>query len=267
MFFDQRQAYQFSHLQTMMANLFQWGEVIKVEGARASIKLGDIETGPLPVVYGAVGADKAGIEPGQGDQAFLAVPFGDLNQAVILGFVHKTSDLPFGKEGFARKPHVIFEDGTSLVYDKETKTLELNLSPEGAALSIKVSGNVSIEAKTASLKANEVGVDCEKAEVSCQSISVKSEQAEIEGININVKGNTSFAGNVSFGGSVRSSSGSPLPIEGAVKIDGEITSSGLKVSGSVEAEDVKASGISLREHIHPVNVSQAITSPPQEGGA
>lgn len=88
--------------------------------------------------------------PKVGDIGVLLAPNGDVEHGVIIGFKHLQKDEPQDKNV---GQSVIFEDGTSVLYDDENSTMtikgnkEFKLVCDVATLNIQASGEVNLDVK------------------------------------------------------------------------------------------------------------------------
>jgi len=157
-----------SDLERKMDNVVVDGEVEEVEGNRVRVRISeDYLTNPVPFLAGNSGDFR---KPKKGDTVRLIRAQGNPLGGVVAGVIPKTGDK---KEGDFYKE---FEDGTKISYSEKSGQLnvagkKLKLNIEALSLSLKTSGNASIESKGAvSVKGSQILLDkkeVNKGVVSC----------------------------------------------------------------------------------------------------
>ncbi len=140
-------------------NLITFGtiETISEDGRFASLKIGEIATKPLrlPAVYGA--NFKMSMPAHESAQAVIIAPSGNLEAAVIAGFLWSQDIAPATSN--QKIDGIFFNDGTRLEYNSEDKILNVHSADKitidaagdaslnvGGNLTIKAAGNVALEA-------------------------------------------------------------------------------------------------------------------------
>ena len=156
-----------------------------------------------------------------------------LEEGVVLGAIYSDADKPDAGAG-AGKFRKVFEDGTTIEYDKNNHKLTADIKGDvdiKAALSIVAEATTTLTAK---------------ATVS----------ATVEAPVITLKGNVTVVGVISAGGL------SLAPVPGASGADGKV-SGNIETSGDIIAGgEVKAGTVSLSTHVHTSAAPGSPTSPP-----
>lgn len=112
-------------------NLFRIGTVSEIEGDRARVTFGDLDTALLPWITTRSGEDRTWWPPNIGEQVLVVSLGGDTAQGVIVGSLFQemapapTTDMAL--------THVAFGDGTVLTYDKTAHHLRGVLAEGGTA--------------------------------------------------------------------------------------------------------------------------------------
>lgn len=146
-------------------NLITFGTIstISDDGQFAAIKIGDIVTKPLrlPAIYGQ--NFKASMPAHESAQVVIGAPSGNLEAAVILGFLWSDNIPPYTDD--RKIDGILFEDGTTVEYNSEDKILKVKSADKitveavGDA-SFKAGGDMTIEAAgTLTLKANAITIE------------------------------------------------------------------------------------------------------------
>lgn len=139
-----------------LANIVRIGTILEVDyqKARAKVKIGDIKTGFLPWCTERAGLNKNWNPLDIGEQVVILSPNGELDRGVILPSLYQTSNPAPGHS--KDKTKNIFEDGTSIEYDKNVKSLLINLA---GTTNITITGAATINAQTVDLTATQTTVN------------------------------------------------------------------------------------------------------------
>lgn len=115
-----------TELDRRISNLIQLGHIHKVDGTKASVKIGEIITDTLPWVV-----TRAGVTwwvPEVGEQVVVLAPSGELNQGVILaGLYSQNHPAPSDDPN---EQVIQYPDGTKLTYNNHNLTIDAN--PQGS---------------------------------------------------------------------------------------------------------------------------------------
>lgn len=136
--------YRITELERRVANMLQVGTIAEVDHgkARASVSLGDLTTALLPWLTTRAMGDRTWWAPEPGEQVLVLSPSGDPAQAVILPALYQIAALaPAGSGDIAR---MIFDDETSVEYDRASHTLTLDIKGDTI---VNASGNITAHAK------------------------------------------------------------------------------------------------------------------------
>lgn len=77
--------FQHAEADRQLGTILQVGTVTAVEGAMVRVKIGDLDTQPLPVMRLAMGGLRLFATPSIGEQVVVAAPGGDMARAFIQG--------------------------------------------------------------------------------------------------------------------------------------------------------------------------------------
>ena len=124
--------------------LIRFGSVASVDlaAARCTVRVGDLESGPIRWIENRAGATRTWSPPSVGEQVVLLCPDGELEAGIALrGAVCEA----FGPPGSSLRELIRFKDGAEIAYDPETHFLEAVL-PAGATTAIVSPGGISIDA-------------------------------------------------------------------------------------------------------------------------
>jgi phage baseplate assembly protein V len=137
----------------ILANLFRYGTVqaVDVDSKRVTVKVGGVNTKPLPWVTWRAGRVRTWSPPSVGEQVMVLSPNGDLAAGVALpSLFSNANDKPDG----ATADNVIvgFGDGAVLLYDMASHLLRVTLPAGGrieasAPDGFKLTGDVDIAGK------------------------------------------------------------------------------------------------------------------------
>lgn len=158
-----------------LANIIRIGKVVEVnyQNQKAKVKLGELQTGYLPWVIDRAGSDRSWKPIDVGEQVVVLAPYGELKGGVILPSLYqKTYSCPTPDKN---KHTIIWEDGSTAVFDKKT-----------SSLNVEIKGKVTV---------NIIG----DAQISAQNVSITAQNTTVNG-NAVVTGNATVNGSVSLAG-------------------------------------------------------------------
>lgn len=207
-------------------SLVQFGDVTEVlPGALYRVELDDgLPTPPLPCLRHNSEKDVSYAPLSVGEQVVVMAPNGDFGLGFILGSIPKKATL---KDKPLTRPEMAFSDGTSLSYDKETKTLKVKVANEGK-VTIEVTGGA--------------------VTLICKTAEIQAEETTVTG-NLTVKGNVKSEKDIKADGNI--STAKNLEITGTSEMKGNIKVSGdLEATGELKGKEVKAGAIALTTHKH-----------------
>jgi phage baseplate assembly protein V len=212
-----------------MSDLLRFGTISEVQGDKARVKLAEkLVTDFLPVLQFA-NSYKQKWEPIRpGEQCFVLPNLGDINSGLIIRGVY-FDKLP--APGTSDKEEItIYEDGTSISYNTESKTLTVSLAKDATIgitgdANITVGGALNVTAQTANVEATKATVTAEtehKGNITVDGIITAT----------GVIGTTVTVGGAS--GAKLSASGGEFTIDRKLKVEGELNTNGsIKSSGTV----------------------------------
>ncbi len=125
-----------------LANIVRLGTVEEADYAQARVRIrcGDMLTGWLPWLTGRAGKDRDWWAPDLGEQVMVLSPSGDpLQGAVLFGVYQDSAPQP---ETDVNKRTVVFEDGTTVTYDRKNHKLDVLIKGDVA---VKVTGKVDMQ--------------------------------------------------------------------------------------------------------------------------
>lgn len=130
-------------LERRLVNLLRWGRITEtIEAqARCRVRVGELETVPLPWLTLRAGPDATWWAPEEDEQVLVLSPSGDLAQGVILPAVYQSQH-----PAPANLTHVHrhkYADGAVLEYDRNQHRLTAQLPP-GATLVVNADGGLSV---------------------------------------------------------------------------------------------------------------------------
>ncbi|TLW87028.1 phage baseplate assembly protein V, partial [Wolbachia endosymbiont of Drosophila santomea] len=116
-----------SELQRKLANIVRIGVVKEVdyEKAKVRVKIGELLTDFLPWITSRAGEERSWLPPSINEQVVILSPLGELSLGVVLaGIYQQNYSAPENSEMINS---LVFQDGTKLLYDKESKNLEISV--------------------------------------------------------------------------------------------------------------------------------------------
>lgn len=116
-----------SELSRKLANIIRIGIVKEVdyEKAKARVKIGEFLTDFLPWITSRAGEERSWLPPSINEQVVILSPLGELSLGVVLaGIYQQNYSAPENSEMINS---LVFQDGTKLSYDKESKNLEISV--------------------------------------------------------------------------------------------------------------------------------------------
>lgn len=222
-------AYDIAELKRWLANIVSVGFVSSVDEKTGRVRVlldgsqdPEDSTDLLPVMAKrAHNGDKDSWLPEAGEQVILLSLSDDVNNAIVIGSIPKTSDASGGKTFYKA-----FSDGTVIEYDKTRKALHVGVA-DGGTINISVSGGT--------------------AQLSAKSVTVTATEAmTLDAPKLTITGDTSIDKTLAVKGQASAASVATSSIaasSGGLKIG--------KVKGDIEADgDIKVGGISLTKHVH-----------------
>lgn len=124
-----------------LANMIRIGTVDAVEGATATVKIGDYVTPMLPMMAHRAGDDRSWHSFEPGEQVVVLSPSGEPAAGVIVGSYYSDErPAPYARLGIAAH---VFKDGCVIAYDRDAKNLLVQL-PDGGTVDIKATGGITI---------------------------------------------------------------------------------------------------------------------------
>jgi phage baseplate assembly protein V len=129
-----------SDAERRVANSIRLGVVEEADYARARVRVrsGETLTGWLPFATLRAGGDKTWHPVEVGEQVIFAAPNGDLRQAVVLAAVNSGKNAAPGDR--ATLCRTVYEDGTSITYDREAHTYLMDVNSAGG-ITINIGGS------------------------------------------------------------------------------------------------------------------------------
>lgn len=123
-----------------IGDLVRLGRVVEVEGKRARVAVGAIETDFIKYAAARMGRLKVWSAPIVGEQVLLFTPDGDIERAIIgPSIATADDDAPPGRVDL-----VELEDGGSISYDHDQQLLKIDLAA-GGRVEISAPGGVMIK--------------------------------------------------------------------------------------------------------------------------
>ncbi len=144
-----------SELQRKLANIVRIGVVKEVdyEKAKVRVKIGEFLTDFLPWITSRAGEERSWLPPSINEQVVILSPLGELSLGVVLaGIYQQNYSAPENSEMINS---LVFQDGTKLLYDKESKNLEISVVDK---LNFKV-GKSEIEMTKSGIKLKAERID------------------------------------------------------------------------------------------------------------
>lgn len=116
-----------AELQRKLANIIRIGVVkeIDYEKAKVKVKVGEFLTDFLPWIASKAGEDRSWAPPSIDEQVIVFSPLGELSLGVVLAGIYQQKYQV--QESKKEASSFVFQDGTKLSYDKETKHLEVSV--------------------------------------------------------------------------------------------------------------------------------------------
>ncbi len=150
MFSDQNDSYQLSELTRKISNIIRIGQIAKVDysKAKATVKMGAIETDYLPWITSRAGKTKKWEPLSIGEQVVILAPDGELNRGIILPSLYR--NIYPAPQTSENQNTIIFPDGSKIEYDTTTNSLSLDIKGN---LNIVVGGNFNLTAKQTQISA------------------------------------------------------------------------------------------------------------------
>jgi phage baseplate assembly protein V len=228
-----------NELHRLLRNLIRTGRVVDVDfnskPPTCRVATGDSDTDGLqsnwvPWLTVAAGETREWLPISKGEKVVLLGPSGDLAQGIALRGLF--SDALPAPDQSPRTHTRVYADGARISYDHSAHALTATL-PAGATTRLAAPVSVTIETRSATLKADEVTLDSKRT--TCTGALL-------------VKGPLAFEAGLS---------GTGGDGQAAITIDG----------GAKFTEDVVAGEISLIGHPHRANGEFAVTTKPIPGAA
>ncbi|MGS1027723.1 phage baseplate assembly protein V [Burkholderia glumae] len=233
----------FADLNRRIESLLREGTVIEVDhGARrVRVESGGLQTDWIRWLAQRTGDSITWDPPSEGEPGLLFCPSGEPTTGLFLPGVYCD-----GHDSPSSSPtqHVrVYRDGARVQYDFAAHALTATL-PAGATVQVIAPGSVTVETKTATVKAKSVTLDANDTTVTGSLL---------------VKGPLTFESGATGknGGGAAGSGGRVIEIQGSAHFTGTVTADA----------DVKSRGVSLVEHPHQAQGEFAKTTKPIAGGA
>lgn len=133
-----------------LANIGRLGVISEIQGDRARVKIGQMETDLLPFMLRRAAEGYEWWQPELGEQVVVLMLHGDPSQGVILGAVGQDAH-PAPAEGavWAKR----FRDGTVLRYDPESHALDVQAGQSPVTV---VCSSLTVKAQSATLDVAEL---------------------------------------------------------------------------------------------------------------
>ncbi|MCP3943465.1 MAG: phage baseplate assembly protein V [Desulfobacteraceae bacterium] len=132
--------YRIAELERRMLGIIRIGTIKELIGERVIVKAGDLVTAPLPWVTRRAGKDRDFWAPEPGEQVLLVCPCGDPALGVVIPAIYR-DDFP-APASEASIHRIVYSDGTTLEYNRETHKLSGNVKGD---VNLKVDNNVTIK--------------------------------------------------------------------------------------------------------------------------
>jgi phage baseplate assembly protein V len=132
-----------SDIQRLIGDVVRLGTIATVDhaGARCTVTVGDLSTGPIPWLSAAAGSTTYWSPPSVGEQVILLCPEGDIARGMALRGIFSTANAaPSASETLEL---VRFVDGATLFYDTNAHQLRANL-PAGGKATIKAPAGITL---------------------------------------------------------------------------------------------------------------------------
>ncbi|CAJ7946160.1 phage baseplate assembly protein V [Burkholderia pseudomallei] len=232
----------FADLNRRLESLLREGIVIEVDhdARRVRVESGGLQTDWIRWLAQRTGDSIVWDPPSIGEPGLLFCPSGEPTTGLFLPGVYCDGhDSPSSSS----TQHVrVYRDGARVEYDFAAHALTATL-PVGATVQVIAPGSVTVETKTATVKAKSVTLDADDTTVTGSLL---------------VKGPLTFeSGATGKGGGGAGGGGPVIEIQGSAHFTGTVTAD----------VDVKSRGVSLVEHPHQAQGEFAKTSTPIPGGA
>lgn len=231
----------FADLNRRIESLLREGTVIEVDhGARrVRVESGGLRTDWIRWLAQRTGDSITWDPPSVGEPGLLFCPSGEPTTGLFLPGVYCV-----GHDAPSSSPtqHVrVYKDKARISYDFASHALTAEL-PAGATVRVVAPVSVTVETKTATVKAKSVTLDADDTTVTGSLL---------------VKGPLTFESGATGKGGGAGGSGPVIEIQGSAHFTGTVTAD----------VDVKSRGVSLVEHPHQAQGEFAKTSKPIAGGA
>lgn len=219
-------AYDISETYRKLAALIRWATVTGIDvsdptAPRVTCTTGGLDTEMIPWHAGRAGTTSKWSAPVVGEQGIVFAPGGETTNGFFLGGFYQ-ANMP-APSSDANVEMTKFPDGSTVEYDSSSNTLTVSVSG---------SGNVIVNCKTATVKAD-------------TSVTVDTPTATFTG-NVEVQKNLGVTGAMAVQG--QGASGAVSTFEGSIQITGG---------------DVTADTIGLKSHHHTAQGSNSVTTPSQ----
>jgi phage baseplate assembly protein V len=148
-----------------MNNLLRFGTISEVQGDKARVKLAEkLVTDFLPVLQFANSYKRKWEPIRPGEQCFVLPNLGDINSGLIVRGVY-FDKLPAPTTS-GKEEKTVYEDGTTISYNTESKTLTVSLADKATIniagdANITVGGTLNVTAATANIEATTATIKAE----------------------------------------------------------------------------------------------------------
>lgn len=231
----------FADLNRRLESLLREGTVIEVDhnARRVRVESGGLQTDWIRWLAQRTGDSVTWDPPSEGEPGLLLCPSGEPTTGLFLPGVYCD-----GHDSPSSSPtqHVrVYRDGARVQYDFAAHALTATL-PAGATVQVAAPGSVTVETKTATVKAKSVTLDADDTTVTGRLL---------------VKGPLTFESGATGKNEGGTGGGPVIEIQGSAHLTGTVTAD----------VDVRSRGVSLVTHPHQAQGEFAITSRPIAGGA
>ncbi|KHJ63600.1 phage baseplate assembly protein V [Burkholderia glumae] len=231
----------FADLNRRIESLLREGTVIEVDhdARRVRVESGGLQTDWIRWLAQRTGDSVTWDPPSEGEPGLLLCPSGEPTTGLFLPGVYCD-----GHDSPSSSPtqHVrVYRDGARVQYDFAAHALTATL-PAGATVQVVAPGSVTVETKTATVKAKSVTLDADDTTVTGRLL---------------VKGALTFESGATGKNEGGTGGGPVIEIQGSAHLTGTVTAD----------VDVRSRGVSLVTHPHQAQGEFAITSKPIAGGA
>ncbi|MBV1933233.1 MAG: phage baseplate assembly protein V [Parvibaculaceae bacterium] len=138
-------SYSTSEIARRLENIIRRGTIASVDAAKArvTVKLGNIETAPLPFLAQRAGDDRDWWCPSVGEQVLVHSEGGDFSNGVVLtGLYQAAHPAPMSDP---KKSGTHFGDGATVIYDRQAHRYSVDLPSSGEIVLTVGASSLSIK--------------------------------------------------------------------------------------------------------------------------